>query len=229
MFFSNQPNVIPAMMPTVAGAILTLQFIPNDSICGLPGCCCCYACVPSASYIQDVYAIPLQENPYFNLADMNEMIHKINRIVAETHVPIFPILFTHFCIPFSPICLIGGCHSRRTARIRQLLDETNARVSPHGIHFEMGSIYPAHAAYGRHRHRQEITINLCRHGEGIPLNIVNNTGNNMGYNMGNNMVEMQMIPPQNAYVAYNQSPPPAYNPSSNISYAPVATVAVSKY
>lgn len=149
---------------TPDNSILSFYLTGTDSTFGLPACCFFYANAPTCRYIQEVYSIPLEENGVFNVSDMNDLIRNINQILSYTHVPVFPLIFTHFCLPFSPICLKGYCEYERGNELKELLKEVNSRISPHGIHFELASSPQA----------SHISLNLpflflCRHGEGISL------------------------------------------------------------
>jgi len=51
----------------------------------------------------------------------------------DTVAPFLPCMFTHFCIPFSPVCYLAYMASRRQSKLTKLLEEENLRLRPEGI------------------------------------------------------------------------------------------------
>jgi hypothetical protein len=51
-------------------------------------------------------------------------------------------MFTHFCLPFSPICVMCCCASRRTSQLREHFEEENTRLKPQGLEWVAAPLRP---------------------------------------------------------------------------------------
>lgn len=54
-------------------------------------------------------------------------------LFLDTHAPPFPCIFTHFCIPFSPVCFILYRAKQRQTRLNALFAAENTRLNLQGV------------------------------------------------------------------------------------------------
>ena len=57
--------------------------------------------------------------------DLREFMEEAEKIYHETGMPMYPCVFHHFCLPFSPFCAIMYCTSRRKSRLEDLIKDFN--------------------------------------------------------------------------------------------------------
>ena len=60
--------------------------------------------------------------------DLRKLFEDAKEVFQETGMPMFPCIFHHFCLPFSPICALYYCMSQRKSRLDELIQNFN-----HGI------------------------------------------------------------------------------------------------
>ncbi len=90
---------IPAMVVRTEG---------SDAICGCPCCSCCITTIQ----FQKQYFIPPETGGRISQEEFDRILKEGNEILQNTHIPVIPTIFMHFCIPFSPICIIT-CYANR--------------------------------------------------------------------------------------------------------------------
>ena len=73
--------------------------------------------------------------------DLREFMEKTEKIYHETGMPMIPCFLHHFCLPFSPICVLCYCQSRRKSRLEDIVEDFNK---------EKGNIYFAISVNGKH-------------------------------------------------------------------------------
>ena len=57
--------------------------------------------------------------------DLREFMKETEEIYHETGMPMIPCFLHHFCLPFSPICVLCYCQSRRKSRLEDLVEDFN--------------------------------------------------------------------------------------------------------
>ena len=66
--------------------------------------------------------------------DLRKFFDDAKEAFHETGMPMFPCIFHHFCLPFSPICAMSYCKSQRKSRLDELIQNFNHRIAnPKGI------------------------------------------------------------------------------------------------
>ena len=60
---------------------------------------------------------------------------QIDEALQATLVPLFPCIFGHFCLPFSPICYILYYASQRYQRVNGILEKYNANMRDRGYYW----------------------------------------------------------------------------------------------
>lgn len=86
----------------------------QDNQCGIVFCC------PGRAARVDLplNIIPAELQGLFTTDELSSFVSSVNQAYQDTIMPIIPCIFTHFCLPFSPVCALLYCQSKR----RQLLD-----------------------------------------------------------------------------------------------------------
>lgn len=80
-----------------------------------------------------------QVTPFISMGEVNSFRTEFNDIFRTTHIPQMPAMFLHFCIPFSPICLMSYYSQKRERKVKAAVEEWNAKLVPRGAHIEIGS------------------------------------------------------------------------------------------
>ena len=57
--------------------------------------------------------------------DLRNFMTEVENIYRETGMPMFPCIFHHFCLPFSPICAAMYCASQRKSKLDELIHDFN--------------------------------------------------------------------------------------------------------
>ena len=57
--------------------------------------------------------------------DLREFMKETEEIYHETGMPMIPCFLHHFCLPFSPICVLCYCQSKRKSRLEDLVEDFN--------------------------------------------------------------------------------------------------------
>ena len=60
--------------------------------------------------------------------ELDQLMEEGNKVLKNSHIPPFPLIFTHFCIPFSPICILACYASKREKDLRSLCEKWNNQV-----------------------------------------------------------------------------------------------------
>lgn len=135
VFMNFSVATIP-MMNNAPGQVLALHLTGSDGQCGL----CCYPCNGSAAQIQQQYAIPPEASAVYTMQEINDFVRDINDILQRTNLPIMPLIFMHFCIPFSPICCLFCASSTRQNRLKRYVEQVNEKLKPRNCHWYVFSI-----------------------------------------------------------------------------------------
>jgi hypothetical protein len=109
--------------PPPKNTIITLTFTGMPSHCGCAADMGCGA--PSTPTIAPQYFVDPEAQPYISLEELNNLAAEINSIFANNYMPPMPLMFTHFCIPFSPICVLSHYAARFDKALNEFIDRTN--------------------------------------------------------------------------------------------------------
>lgn len=118
MMMFNAPPPDPNM-------VLNLPFTGTFATCGCAASC---GCTPHVAKIAPQYAVTVEAAPFITLAELNDVVNKANSIVENNFIPPMPLLFLHFCIPFSPICIMGCYASALDSKLNELVAQLNTSV-----------------------------------------------------------------------------------------------------
>jgi len=120
----------PAPTPT---GVFGLELSGTDPCCGCP-CSCCHA---TGFTVRDEESgaggMPAGLRGLYTAEEFTRIKKEIDDIFDTTVWPIFPCLFTHFCIPFSPVCAYFYCGSRRMKALASWREKENARLAERGL------------------------------------------------------------------------------------------------
>jgi hypothetical protein len=120
---------LPALPPDpVPTAIYGLQMQGSDPMCGCPF----KWCHAQASVVASV-GVPPELASIYSEQEWSKMKRHIDDTYDSTAFPFFPCIFTHFCIPFFPVCVMCCCESRRTSKMKDWADQENARLAVQGL------------------------------------------------------------------------------------------------
>eukprot|EP00743_Colponemidia_sp_Colp-15_P013225 GILK01015284.1.p1 GENE.GILK01015284.1~~GILK01015284.1.p1 ORF type:complete len:258 (+),score=22.09 GILK01015284.1:29-802(+) len=112
--------------------LFALHLTGADSTCGCP-----VLCVGDTLQVQqnDMFLAP-ELSGIYSLEDFKRFANEMNVTLHNTLWPVLPCLFTHFCIPFSPICAMAYCNSKRIRLLRELLKDESKRLACQGLYWE---------------------------------------------------------------------------------------------
>lgn len=117
-------SAVPVITPGLGNAVaMTINAEGMDAACGLP--CCCSV---GTKQFQTQYFIPPECANCISAAELSRLVEEGNHILRTTHMPVLPIIFMHFCIPFSPICIIASYANSRQEKLRALCKKWNDEV-----------------------------------------------------------------------------------------------------
>jgi hypothetical protein len=105
--------------------VITLSFTGQFDQCGFAADC---GCVPNAPRIAPQYFVPPEAAAFVSVAELNEISTELSTIMANNHVPQLPLGFTHFCIPFSPICVMSYYATRTDRKLNEFIESINRRT-----------------------------------------------------------------------------------------------------
>lgn len=103
--------------------VLNIQSEGMDSMVGCP--CCCPI---STQLFQTQYFIPPECTNLISAAELSRLVEEGNHILKTTHMPVFPIICMHFCIPFSPLCILACYANSRQEKLREMCRKWNDKV-----------------------------------------------------------------------------------------------------
>jgi hypothetical protein len=115
----------------VPGEVFGLRVTGRDSQCGL----CCNVLKGPSGQVDKQYALTIEASSCVSLQEVNEFVDKINVVLRDTHMPIIPLIFTHFLLPFSPICILACYSSRRQTQLKALVEEMNTKALVRNCHW----------------------------------------------------------------------------------------------
>jgi hypothetical protein len=81
--------------------------------------------VPNAPRIAPQYFVPPEATAFVSVAELNEISTELSSILANNHIPPMPLMFTHFCIPFSPVCVLSLYASRTDQKLNEFIESIN--------------------------------------------------------------------------------------------------------
>lgn len=114
--------------------VLSLRVTGTAAACGCAANRCCGA--PEVPKIAPQYFVPDEAAAFLNLDELNAFIREVNTIQENNYIPPIPLMFTHFCLPFSPVCVMSCFESSRNRMLRELVDKTNQQtLVPRGCHW----------------------------------------------------------------------------------------------
>jgi hypothetical protein len=109
--------------PPPKNTIITLTFTGAASQCG------CAADmgfgIPTTPTISPHHFLDPEAQPYISLEELNNLAAEINAIFANNYMPPLPLMFTHFCIPFSPVCVMFYYIARLEKAFNEFIDHMN--------------------------------------------------------------------------------------------------------
>jgi hypothetical protein len=111
--------------PSPANAVITLSFTGQFDQCGCAADC---GCVPNAPRIAPQYFVPPEAAAFVSVAELNEISTELSSILANNHIPPMPLMFTHFCIPFSPVCVLSLYASRTDQKLNEFIESINRKT-----------------------------------------------------------------------------------------------------
>jgi hypothetical protein len=82
--------------------------------------------------VADAPRIPRQEvlppaaESLISLEHLNEVVAGLNTVLAENYMPPLPLLFTHVCIPLSPVCVMAYYASRADQKLKEYITSLNS-------------------------------------------------------------------------------------------------------
>jgi hypothetical protein len=89
-------------------------------------------CHAQASVVASV-GVPPELASIYSEQEWSKMKRHIDDAYDSTAFPFFPCIFTHFCIPFFPVCVMCCCESRRTSKMKDWAEQENARLAVQGL------------------------------------------------------------------------------------------------
>ncbi len=125
MMFGGANNSIVAPVPASQVPVMVLRTEGSDAVCGCP--CCGQGCVSTVQF-QNLYFVPPETGGKITQDELTRLTNEGNEILRTTHMPPMPIIFMHFCIPFSPICIISCYAQKRESRLKELCEKWNKEV-----------------------------------------------------------------------------------------------------
>lgn len=146
----NRARQIAHFQQISAGAAFVLRADGADSVFGCP----CFCSGSSLTCSFDHAFLPHELNGVMSLADYSVMVAEVSSCLSvsyvsapvtisatlsqldqalkSTHLPMFPLIFAHFLIPFSPICAMMHYQSKRTQKIQAILHKYNNQLAATG-------------------------------------------------------------------------------------------------
>jgi len=107
--------------------IYTLSIVFNDASCGCVGCV-------NSNYITPPPFFPSALQGYITNDDLLDFIDDVNGVYKRTVCPMFPLIFLHFCLPFSPICFASCAASNRKKGLTRALRDFNTLYAEKGLY-----------------------------------------------------------------------------------------------
>jgi hypothetical protein len=84
--------------------------------------------VPNAPRIPPQYFTPPEAAGLGSVEELNDIASELNRILAYNYIPPMPLMFTHFCIPFSPFCAMSHYASRTDQKLNGFIESINRKT-----------------------------------------------------------------------------------------------------
>jgi hypothetical protein len=109
--------------PPPANTVITLNFSGQFWQCGLAADC---GCVADAPRIPRQEVLPPVAESLISLEHLNEVVAGLNTVLAENYIPPLPLLFTHVCLPFSPVCVMAYYASRADQKLKEYIASLNS-------------------------------------------------------------------------------------------------------
>mmetsp|Transcript_8064 Transcript_8064/g.13419 ORF Transcript_8064/g.13419 Transcript_8064/m.13419 type:complete len:230 (-) Transcript_8064:50-739(-) len=130
----NDFNFLQQQQTLLADRSVVYQMRVNgqDSQCGVVLCCPGEAMQISFNKHQ----LPAELQGRLDMHEVSQFVDAAQKVLNLTVMPMFPCIFTHFCIPFSPVCALYYCQGERQKRLRQIVDEHNAIIAFKGYYWE---------------------------------------------------------------------------------------------
>ena len=140
---SPQIRVQATPAAAVPTAIYGLQMEGDEPQCGLP-CKYCHAQAPVCVGAGGLGAgmPPPELEGLYSEAQWKLLKQRVDDTYDSTAFPFMPCMFTHLCVPFSPICVMCCCASRRTNQLREHFEEENTRLKPQGLEWIVAPLRP---------------------------------------------------------------------------------------
>eukprot|EP00598_Pedospumella_elongata_P015890 CAMPEP_0184995124 /NCGR_PEP_ID=MMETSP1098-20130426/51818_1 /TAXON_ID=89044 /ORGANISM="Spumella elongata, Strain CCAP 955/1" /LENGTH=202 /DNA_ID=CAMNT_0027521331 /DNA_START=163 /DNA_END=771 /DNA_ORIENTATION=+ len=128
-------HAVAAFEQASAGSIFVLTTKGQDNQCGWYGCK-----GDSVKCNFNPHFLPDELNGIITFAEFAAMTKDIDQVLADTHMPMMPLFLGHFCIPFSPICVMMYYHSQRLQRMEQVLQTYTATLAERGYYWEQAPV-----------------------------------------------------------------------------------------
>lgn len=151
--------------------LATFQLDMSASQCGYPLCC-----PGKQPKFVDVEFFPTSIRDMGLEQDLREFMEETEEIYHDTGMPMFPCTLHHFCLPFSPICALLYCMSKRKSKLEDIVKEFNKeKATSKGIYVKWNDDY--YASYEsrsqpRRRRRPEvILVPVLKPGLDVKMNV----------------------------------------------------------
>lgn len=107
--------------------VMALNLVGENDACGFAATCGC-GWIPNVAKIPKQYNVPHDANSLIDLEDLNLLIKEVNQILEMNYLPLIPVIFLHFCLPFSPVCIMSHYTTKRQQALNELLEAKNATM-----------------------------------------------------------------------------------------------------
>ncbi len=122
MFFDfSQPRHVYPISPQLPSLVIRTD--GTDAMCGCP----CDAETQTIQF-QKQYFVPPECGGRITMEELDSFIQQANQILKMSHIPVFPIICMHFCIPFSPYCIMAYYSRKRKVDLKELCERWNTQV-----------------------------------------------------------------------------------------------------
>ena len=109
------------------------QGVGGIHVQGAPPSCGCPNC-HNGSQIAAERVLPPSFADIYTEEEWSVLIHQLDLILDHV-LPIFPVIFAHMCIPFSPVCAILHYAKKQKKAVAEVVAKENARLEPQGLYW----------------------------------------------------------------------------------------------
>mmetsp|Transcript_16257 Transcript_16257/g.17603 ORF Transcript_16257/g.17603 Transcript_16257/m.17603 type:complete len:186 (+) Transcript_16257:159-716(+) len=140
--------------------VMALNLVGENDACGFAATCGC-GWIPNVAKIPKQYNVPQSANSLIDLKDLNLLVKEVNQILEMNYLPLIPVIFLHFCLPFSPVCIMSHYTTKRQQALNELLEAKNATMKD--CHWELNAMcfhyptYPILSLISHHNHAEAVS------------------------------------------------------------------------